>query len=430
MRGASDTTVECRPAASGRAARMIVPAIQEPDKAAGTARMRKQTVALGDVEFDYHWGDGCTDEIGARLRALEADRLLIVTDDVVLGLHGRRLLDAIGTGTPVTVATHPPGESMKTMDCLNDHLVAALTAGVSKRSVVVSFGGGAPGNLAGVLAGLLFRGLPLIHVPTTTLAAMDSVLSLKQAINSPFGKNQIGSYLAPLAVFTDMAFLRTLPSRELRSGLCEMAKNCLAIVPAELPRMRAVLSGGDLASASTLAWLLDASVRAKTSVTRADTRETGDALVLEYGHTAGHAIELLDHGRRGSAGLGHGESIALGMLVSGCVAWRRGWLTDRNFRDHLDLVTALGVDCAALQRFSFDDVASIIAHDNKRGYIPVGPDEAPFVLLCDLGEPARTNGIPLTAVRLDELAAALEALPPLIAARTRTTPALAGIDGH
>lgn len=383
--------------------------------------MRRRKVVLGDVEFDYYVGDDCAREIGKHLRSLKADHLLIVTDDIVLGLHGRHLLDSIGSDIEVTVVTHQPGESMKTLTCLNDHLLAALSAGISKRSVVVSFGGGVPGNLAGVMAGLLFRGLRLVHVPTTTLAAMDSVLSLKQAINSPYGKNQIGSYLAPHAVLTDMAFLRTLPPRELRSGLCEMAKNCLAIAPAEIPRMQAVLDDGDLSSANTLSWLLDASMDAKTLVTRGDPYETRAALALEYGHTAGHAIELLDHERRGTAGLSHGESIAIGMLIAGYIAWQRRWLTDEDLQLHLDLVAAMKVDCAALQCFSLNDIVSKLRHDNKRGYIPVGPEEAPFVLLSSLGEPACTDGIPLTAVSFDELATALAALPSWTRGQSRST---------
>ncbi|UGT41932.1 iron-containing alcohol dehydrogenase [Nocardia yamanashiensis] len=380
--------------------------------------LHSRTIRIGDRSFPYFFGADCVGEIADGLAGLGADLLVVVTDDQVRALYSG-VLARWGERTRTVVLSHPAGESMKTLSCLAEHLEAALAAGATRRSVVVSFGGGVPGNLAGVMAGLLFRGVRLVHVPTTTIAAMDSVLSLKQAINSPVGKNGLGTYYAPAAVYTDVRFFTSLPIRELRSGLCEMAKNCLAIRPESIAGLRAVISGGDLGAPRALAWLLDASIDAKSAVTRDDTFERRAGLVLEYGHTTGHAIELCDHRARGAEGLPHGVAIALGMLVAAHISHARGWLSEDAVRTHYEIVTGLGVDPRLPAAVHADDVLRVIADDNKKGYLEPRADSVPFVLLRALGRPAMTGELPLVPVSHGEIRAALD----LLARRPAALPA-------
>ncbi|MEU6586017.1 2-deoxy-scyllo-inosose synthase [Nocardia sp. NPDC046763] len=369
--------------------------------------LRSRPIVIGEQSFPYYFGRDCVTEIGAAIAALGADRLVFVTDDEVLSRY-RRDIDRLAGSIPSLILSHPSGESMKTLTCLSGHLETALRAGVTRRSVVVSFGGGVPGNLAGLMANLLFRGVRLVHVPTTTIAAMDSVLSLKQAINSGVGKNHLGTYYAPEAVFTDVEFFTTLPERELRSGLCEMAKNCLAIDPSALAGLREVI--GNMAAPDSLLWLLDASIAAKSAVTRDDTYERGAGLVLEYGHTVGHAIEICDHRVRGAAGSPHGAAIALGMLVAAHISHARGWLSDDEVSVHYEIVTGLGVEPALPDSVRIDDVLRVVADDNKKGYLPPRPDAVPFVLLRALGRPERTGDLPLVPVAVREIRAALDVI--------------------
>ncbi|MFE5286203.1 2-deoxy-scyllo-inosose synthase [Nocardia sp. NPDC056611] len=369
--------------------------------------LRSRTIVIGEQSFPYYFGRDCVAEIGAAITALGPDKLVIVTDDDVRARY-RHHLDTLAGSIPALILSHPSGESMKTLTCLSSHLETALRAGVTRRSVVVSFGGGVPGNLAGLMANLLFRGVRLVHVPTTTIAAMDSVLSLKQAINSGVGKNHLGTYYAPEAIFTDVELFTTLPERELRSGLCEMAKNCLAIQPSALDGLRRVIAAGELSSPHSLLWLLDASIAAKSAVTRSDTFERRAGLVLEYGHTTGHAIEICDHRVRGVAGLPHGAAIALGMLVAAHISHARGWLSDDDVSVHYEIVTGLGVEPALPASVSVDDVLAVIADDNKKGYLPPRPDTVPFVLLRSLGRPANTGDLPLVPVEVSEIRAALD----------------------
>ncbi|NNH74785.1 iron-containing alcohol dehydrogenase [Nocardia uniformis] len=368
--------------------------------------LRSRTIEIGEESFPYYFGEDCIAEISDAIADLAPDRLIFVTDDHLLELY-RPEMQRLAAGTQSITLTHPAGESMKTLSCLSDHLETALRAGVTRRSVVVSFGGGVPGNLAGLLANLLFRGVRLVHVPTTTIAAMDSVLSLKQAINSGVGKNHIGTFYAPTAVYTDVGLFTTLPERELRSGLCEMAKNCLAIRPSTLDQLRAVIAAGDLAAPNSLLWLLDASIAAKSAVTRFDTYERRTGLVLEYGHTVGHAIEICDHRARGGAGIAHGAAIALGMLVAAHISYARGWLSDDEVSVHYEIVTGLGLPPCLPASVDLADVLAVVADDNKKGYLEPRADAVPFVLLRALGRPETTGDLPLVYVSIPEIRQAL-----------------------
>jgi 3-dehydroquinate synthetase len=369
-----------------------------------------RSIKIGSSEYPYHYGIDCIDLILQDLALLEADMFVVVTDDTVLALHGPKLIPGLRALARVEVISHPPGESAKTTPALGEDLERVLACGATRRSVVIAFGGGVPGNLAGLLAALLFRGIRLVHVPTTTIAAMDSVLSLKQAINSRRGKNHIGTYLAPHAVLLDVALLTTLPDREMRSGLCEAAKNCLAIDPSGLPRLRRILGEGELASPESLLWLLETSIAAKQRVTESDAREKHAGLVLEYGHTVGHAVELCEHRRHGARGLSHGASIAFGMVVAAHIAHARGWLSSEIVDLHVDLVRALGAPVRLPEPLEVDEVLAIVRDDNKRGYLPAQPDAVAFVLLEGLGRPAGDPRLPLVMVHLDEVRAALERL--------------------
>ncbi len=371
-----------------------------------------RTVNLGGVAYPYHFGADCLERIVAGIGALGADRFLVVTDDNVLALHGDRLLTGLAAHAPVEVLSLPHGDGMKSLANLAAHLEQAIAAGASRRSVVVAFGGGVPGNLAGVVASLLFRGVRLVHVPTTTVAAMDSVISLKQAINSSHGKNHIGTYRVPEGVYLDVALLATLPGKQLRSGLCEATKNCLAIRPDAIPEMRRRLAAGDLASPETLLWLLEESLTAKISVTRQDSYEQGSGLVLEYGHTVGHAVELCDQRQRGAEGLSHGEAVMLGMLAAARISRSLGGLDDAAVTVHEELARALGAPTEIPGGITVDQIMSVVRADNKRGYLPVSDEEAAMVLLRRHGLPYGTPELPLTAVPFGAVKDALTDLMP------------------
>ncbi|RKT82963.1 3-dehydroquinate synthase [Saccharopolyspora antimicrobica] len=384
---------------------------------------QSRLVRIGEAEYPYHYGVDCLDEIGRELSTMDADRFVVVTDDTVLALHGEALLSRLRPLGPVEVYSGPPGESLKSPSNLTECAEFCLAKGATRRTVIVAFGGGVPGNLAGLVAALLFRGIRLVHVPTTTVAAMDSTLSIKQAINSSLGKNHLGTYHPPDAVFTDVRLLATLPERELRSGLCEAAKNCLAIRPEAMSHLRAVVDEDRLSDADSMLWLLEESIAAKTEVTADDTEERRRGLVLEYGHTVGHAVELADHRRRGAEGLSHGAAIAFGMVVAAHLSRRLGWLTDADVALHEETAAALGAPTRTPEWLSISEIMTVVRDDNKRGYLPPSPGSLPLVLLRQLGVPAGAPDLPLVMVRLDEVESVLHELMSAPAA-LRTTPAV------
>ncbi|MFD7136153.1 2-deoxy-scyllo-inosose synthase [Streptomyces sp. NPDC059894] len=360
-----------------------------------------RTVALGETRYPYFYGYDCMDRIVTSIAAHDADRFIVVTDDNVLAQHGDSLLPGLGAHAPVQVLSLPAGENIKSPANLASHLEEAITSGATRRSVVVAFGGGVPGNLAGVVAALLFRGVRLVHIPTTTVSAMDSVISLKQAINSGSGKNHIGTYHTPEAVYLDVALLRTLVDRELRSGLCEATKNCLAIRPDAIPDLRRVLARGDLTAPDTLLWLLEESLEAKISVTAQDRYEQRTGLILEYGHTIGHAVELCDQRLRGSAGISHGEAVMFGMLAAARISAEVGGLTRDDVALHDELAHALGAPVVVPSGLETTEVVNVVRRDNKRGYLPVSGEEAAMVVLDKLGTPMGSRDLPLVPVPMD-----------------------------
>lgn len=371
-------------------------------------RMMRHSFCLGATELDFYCGSNCGEQIIDAILAMGADRHLYVTDTTVATIHAD-FLGRLLARCPGAVIAHEPGESMKTLATLSADLEYAVASRISRDSAVISVGGGVPGNLAGVIASLLFRGVRLVHIPTTTIAAMDSVLSQKQAINGENGKNQFGTYHTPTAVFTDIELLRTLPDRDVTSGFCEMAKNALAIEPHRISELLNILAKNDLASSDALFWLMEASLSAKSRVMATDAKEQRRALVLEYGHTVGHAVELWSSkNEHYGQSVSHGAAIAYGMLIAGRISHSRRWMTSEDLHRHFELAAALGLSQRLPSTMSVDDVITYVRSDNKRGYLRLADDESAFVLLRRLGEPAMTADLPLVAVKLDEVAWAVE----------------------
>ena len=370
----------------------------------------ERDVRIGDVRYPYRVGTDCMDRIAWSVAALEPDRAIVVTDRTVEALYGDAFARELERYVRVRRFACPPGEAAKSLECLGTLLEWAISAGASRRSVVVAFGGGVPGNLGGMLAALLFRGVRLVHVPTTTLAAADSVLSIKQAVNSTRGKNHVGLYHAPEAVFVETDVFRTLPERQITSGWCEAVKNCLAIRPQAAVALRRFGVNGELASDAALRWLLLESLEAKAAVTRQDPREQWAGLVLEYGHTVGHAVELCDQRARGEVGLAHGEAIALGMIAAARVAAEVTGLSEGDVEAHVELVAAVGAPLQLPDQLDVDEVMEVVRADNKRGYLPDAAGDAPMVLLRKLGAPVVGDRRPLVPVPLDVVANAVAGL--------------------
>jgi 3-dehydroquinate synthase len=257
-------------------------------------------------------GQGLLDRIGEIVSEVtRASRIALISDETVVPLYGARVLESLrAAGLPAECFTVPSGEAHKTRESwasLSDRMLARR---FGRDSAVIALGGGVIGDLGGFVAATYMRGLPLVQVPTTLLAMVDSSVGGKTGVDTPAGKNLIGSFHQPAAVVADTDALRTLPPREVRSGLAEVVK-AGAIADAELfgqlEALGAALGSPDPGS---LAPIIARAIEIKAAVVAADERELGLRKTLNFGHTAGHAIEA-----HSGFALLHGEAIAVGMVV-------------------------------------------------------------------------------------------------------------------
>jgi 3-dehydroquinate synthetase len=350
-------------------------------------------IRLGPVSYPFRLGADCFDAMADQLVGLSASRYLIVCDSNTGPLFGEGLLERLAARAPANLLIHEAGEPRKDLQTVATLIESALQIGADRGSIVVAVGGGITGNIAGLMAALLFRGIRLVHIPTSLVAMLDSVLSLKQAVNASIGKNLVGTFYAPTEVLIDTAVLRTLPRRETISGLCEVIKNSLAIRPDMINFLRRSLRPDAHYDDAVMREIISGSILAKASVTVDDQHECQAGLVLEYGHTVGHALEHVSDGE-----LSHGEAIGLGMLAAAEISHRLGYLDAATVAVHRELLGAAGAMLTIPDYVDLDAAMHRVSCDNKRGYLRDARDCAPMVLLSDLGVPIWTGERPLVAV--------------------------------
>lgn len=276
-------------------------------------------VGSGTRTYPVMLVEGGLGGLGAALSALRPPgRALLVTNPVVGALYAEAATRALeGAGWRVVAAEVPDGEAHKDLRTWERLVQQALVLGVDRATPLVALGGGVTGDLAGFAAATLLRGLPLVQVPTTLLAMVDSSVGGKTGVNTPRGKNLVGAFHAPILVYAALDTLRTLPAAELRCGLGELVKHGLlnADLFGLLEREAEALAAGDPAA---LARALAPGIRVKADIVARDEREEGDRALLNLGHTVGHAIETA----AGHGALRHGEAVAMGLLVE--LRWAAG----------------------------------------------------------------------------------------------------------
>jgi 3-dehydroquinate synthase len=282
-------------------------------------------VDLGARSYDVHIGQGLIARAGELIAPFaKTKRVFIVTDQNVARLHRPALVAALdAAGLKNWTITLPPGEGNKSfagLEMLTRHL---LQAGIERSDLVIAFGGGVIGDLAGLAAGLVKRGVDFVQIPTTLLAQVDSSVGGKTAIDTPEGKNLIGLFHQPRLVIVDLEVLDTLPTRELRAGYAEIVKIgliqdrqffafCESNV-GNLLRRTLVKDANDEINRAVLLRAIRHAVAAKAAIVAADEREQGARALLNLGHTFAHALEA--HSAYDGALL-HGEAVAAGIALA------------------------------------------------------------------------------------------------------------------
>ena len=303
--------------------------------------MRAIHVKTASAEYPVYVGCNLATHFGYYLRKIKLApqrRIFILTSPEIWALWGRQLLENFPAAQPPSVLFHPAGETHKRMSEVERLSTELALAGADRSSLLIAFGGGIIGDVGGFLAAIYMRGIDYIQMPTTLLAQVDSSVGGKTGVNLSVGKNLIGSFHHPRAVFADVALLGTLPARELRAGLFESIKAGIirdAGLFRFLERERESILACDPAA---LKRVIGASVRMKAEVVGIDERESGLRMILNFGHTIGHAIEATT----GYKKLLHGEAIAWGMLAALHISRMRAMLTEKDAMRIEETIQAYG----------------------------------------------------------------------------------------
>ena len=300
-------------------------------------------VTTPQATYDVTIASGLLRTLYPRLRKLNSGkppRTFVITSPQIWALWHKPFLASFPTGYTAQppVLFLPPGEPYKRLAQVESLAEQLIHAGADRDSILLAFGGGIVGDLTGFLAAIYMRGIRYVGIPTTILAQVDSSLGGKTGVNLVAGKNLIGAFHHPLAVLSDIDLLRTLPAAELRSGLQEAIKAGI-IYDAKLFRYLEQNEHKILRSYPTaLARVITAAVRVKANVVSEDERESGLRMILNFGHTIGHAIEAATHYRK----LLHGEAVAWGSIAALHVSLNRRRITHEEFARMANLILRYG----------------------------------------------------------------------------------------
>lgn len=319
------------------------------------------TVKLWERDYPIHIGKNLLENLGLILTKTIPDisKLIVVTSPIINGLYGDNLNEAIKDFNPSTFVV-PDGEKAKTWEWVRKLIDEFLDRELDRKATVIAFGGGTIGDLAGFAASIYLRGIKIVQVPTTLLGMVDSSIGGKTAINHSKGKNLIGAFHQPSLVISDPLILKTLPSREVRSGMGEVVKygvihNTSLFKEIEEKSQKLLKIDPDALT----------SIIKRCSVIKAwyveqDTRDNkGLRVALNYGHTTGHAIEILsDHTVR------HGEAVAIGMDVAARVSTKLNLCEESVLHEQRNLLKKLGIE-TSIPNLDPSDILNIMRSDKK-----------------------------------------------------------------
>jgi 3-dehydroquinate synthase len=294
---------------------------------------------LGERSYPIYIEAGLLDD-GDRLRRHIVGReVIVVSNETVAPLYLQRLRAALGEGHRVSEVILPDGEEHKTLATLERIFDCALTDRHSRATTIIALGGGVVGDMAGFAAASYQRGVAFLQIPTTLLAQVDSSVGGKTAVNHPLGKNMIGAFYQPRAVFIDTDVLATLSQRDYAAGLAEVIKYgliCDRGFYAWLLAERRALRDRD---AAALATAIERSCASKARIVAEDEREAGRRAILNLGHTFGHAIEAA----QGYGSWLHGEAVAAGMVLAARLSAQRGCIDGADVEALVDWLAFQGL---------------------------------------------------------------------------------------
>ena len=350
--------------------------------------MEKILVDLGATGYEIFIGERLIGNVGEFIAGKGlTPKALVVTQENIF--DGRLTESLAAQGISCEVAFIPEGETSKSLFEAEKLYTRAIEAGLDRKSVVIALGGGVVGDLAGFVAATYLRGVPLIQIPTTLLAQVDSSVGGKTAVNHALGKNLIGAFHQPRAVFIDLKFLETLPAREIKSGLGEVVKYGVIRDEKFFTYLEANADKILARDLKVLAHVVKRSCELKAAVVAADEREAGLRRILNFGHTLAHALEEETH----YTTYRHGEAVAIGMVGAAQISRELGKTQAANVERLERLIKKFGMvtDCAGLDA---DKLYRVTFRDKKT----VG-GVVNWVLMKNFGEVEICGDVPEAVVK-------------------------------
>jgi 3-dehydroquinate synthase len=319
------------------------------------------TVDLPTGKYGISIEPGLLARAGAELRRISnSAKVGIITDSHVGELHLQPLENSLkGSGFETISATIPAGEQHKNLSMLMPVYDQLLSAKIERSTPIIALGGGVVGDMAGFVAATILRGVPFVQAPTTLLAMVDASIGGKTGVDHRMGKNLIGAFHQPIAVWADPKTLTSLPASELQSGLAECIKHDLIRDGEAFAQLEQKIERARQLDMEVLSDLIAHNVAIKAKVVEADPFEKGERAHLNFGHTFGHAIESVSQ-----FAYSHGQSVALGMCAAGFVSEKVGYITPSDRGRIISTIQKAGLPAVGL-KLDVDKVFEAMAFDKK-----------------------------------------------------------------
>lgn len=353
--------------------------------------MAEVDVKLEDRSYKIYIDAANRRMISKALQELKINKkILMISDDNVGASYGCELVNILSEdGFSVQLYCVPAGEPSKNLDMAMNLYTKAIQLGLDRKSAIIALGGGVIGDLSGFVAATYLRGIPFIQIPTSLLAQVDSSVGGKVAVNHPMGKNLIGAFYQPRSVIVDVDFLRTLPARELYTGLAEVIKYGVIADKTFFTYLNANITEILDKNPAVLTEIVRRSCEIKAQVVEQDERESSIRAILNFGHTIGHAIEA----NTGFTIYNHGEAVAIGMygaaLISNCL----GMCSKETVHSLRQTIINFKLPIAAPE-CQADVLLELLSRDKK-----VIDAKINWVLMNDIGQVSICNDVPEDIVK-------------------------------
>ncbi len=354
--------------------------------------MHTLKVNLKKRSYDIIIGNSAIDILGKNITCLNIGLdAYIITNPLVKNKFGGLLSKTLkASGFSVRFKTVPDTEKSKSLEEVSRVIKDLASYDIKRKIFIIAFGGGVIGDLAGFVASIYKRGIPYIQIPTTLLAQVDSSIGGKTAVDLPEGKNLVGAFYQPRLVLSDINFLKTLSQRQLCCGLSEVIKCALIKDPQLFLYLEKNYKNILLRKNSALEHIVQRASQIKSKIVQMDEREEkGIRTILNFGHTAGHAIEAASNFKHYS----HGEAVALGMLVAIEISRKMGFISNRIFERISDLILMAGLP-TRIKKINLNDIINAHYHDKK-----FTGDKNRLVLIKGIGKAQIVKNVPIGIIK-------------------------------